>query len=283
MKYDHFEISIDKRIAEITLNRPEKRNSMGVSFWHDLPEAINELDKTGKIRAVILASTGPHFSAGLDLQEFAGLLQGTTTQTDAHIAATQGLDFLNNARQMQDTFSALEKMRVPVLCAIQGGCIGAGLDLATACDMRYCTQEAYFTIYEINIGMTADVGTFPRILNHLPEGIVREMAYTGRKMSAQEALQSGLVNKIVNSHEELLKYTREMALDIATKAPMAVHGCKNIITYARDHNTQDTLDYIGLWNASMLQGSEIMAAMIAKQNKQTGNFAPLPPLKKLTD
>ena len=281
MTYTCFTVSDEDHVAHIQLSRPEKRNAMIAEFWSELPEIIQELDKEGTTRAIVISSTGPHFSAGMDLAAFAEMgSELGAGETEAQKAASRGLGFYQHVKNLQGSFTALEKVRIPVLAAIQGGCIGGAVDMVTACDMRYCTKNAFFTIYEIIIGMTADVGTFPRILNHLPEGVVRELAYTGRKMSADEAKSYGLVNQVFDTQDELLAETLNIARDIAAKAPIAVHGLKNIITYARDHSTDETLDYIGLWNASMLSQSEIMEAMTAQQTGNPGNFAPLPVRKK---
>jgi enoyl-CoA hydratase len=166
------------------------------------------------------------------------------------------------------------------LAAIQGGCVGGGLDMVTACDMRYCTQDAFFTIFEINIGMTADVGTFPRLVQQMPEGLVRELAYTGRRMAADEALSTGLVNRVFASHEAMLAGVMEIAAEIASKAPLAVYGCKHMINYSKDHTTADTLDYIAIWNASFLQSQEMQEAMVANAEKRPGDFVPLPGRQK---
>jgi len=271
-----YTIAHDGPVATITLNRPEKRNALSAEFWDDFPSVIEDIDRSGDTRAIVLASTGPHFTAGIDLAAF-----GNTERQS--LGAARGLDFMQVVDRMQRTFTVLEEARVPVIAAIQGGCIGAGVDMATACDIRLCTADAFFTIYEIEIGMTADVGTFPRILNHLPEGVVREMAYTGRRMGAEEAERRGLVNRVTADPETCLAAAQELAREIAKRAPLAVHGCKRAITYGRDHSTADALEWIRLWNASMLQQSELMEAMRAKQTKTPGQFAALPPMRRLSD
>ena len=151
--------------------------------------------------------------------------------------------------------------------------------MVTACDMRYVTQDAFFTIYETKIGMTADVGTFPRIVKLVPEGLVREMAYTGRRVSAEEAFDMGLVNRVYDTQDAMLAGVMSIAQEIAENAPLAVYGCKRAITYARDHTTQEGLEWINLWNASMLQNDEISEAMLARKEKREGVFADLPLLK----
>jgi enoyl-CoA hydratase len=200
--------------------------------------------------------------------------------TDVARRRQKGANFLNMVTIMQDSFSVLETCRLPVLAAIQGGCIGGGVDLVTACDMRYATRDAFVTIYETKIGMTADVGTFPRIVKLIPEGLVREMAYTGRRVSAEEARDMGLVNRVYDSQEDMLAGVMEIAREIAANAPLAVHGCKRAITYARDHSTQEGLEWIGMWNASMLQSDEIMEAMTARQESRPAEFVDLPSVRK---
>ena len=163
---------------------------------------------------------------------------------------------------LQDALSALEQCRIPVLSAVQGGCYGAGVDMITACDMRYGTQDSFVTIYEMNVGMTADVGTFPRILNHMSEGVVRELAYTGRNMPAEECKARGLFNEVYADQNAMLEAVMDIAKEIASKPPLAVYGCKRIISYSRDHSTADSLDNIAIWNMSMLNPSEMMEACL---------------------
>jgi enoyl-CoA hydratase len=193
---------------------------------------------------------------------------------------TRAASFYDDVRRMQRSFSCLEEARIPVLVAIQGGAIGGGVDLATACDIRYATEDAFVCIQEVNIGMTADVGTFPRLVKLIPEGIVRELAYTGRRMPAEEARQAGLINRVFPDHGSMLAGVMEVAEQIASKAPLAVYGSKRMINYARDHSTADGLDYIGIWNASFLKPEEMAEAMAANQQKREGDFAELPPIRK---
>lgn len=276
MAYECFDVSIEDQIAHIRLSRPEKRNAMSPSFWADLPEIVRDIDDNAKARVIVISAdtTGerPIFSAGIDVSMFSsGGVSGNDKNNPQH-----GAVFYQNVLRLQDSFTALENCRIPVIVAIHGGCIGGGVDLITACDMRYGTSDAYITIYEINVGMTADVGTFPRILNHMPEGVVRELAYTGRRMDAEECEQRGLFNATYESDEAMMEAVMATAREIASKPPLAIYGCKRIITYARDHSTADTLDQIGVWNMSMLIPSEMMEAMMAKGQKRAGTFADLP-------
>ena len=153
---------------------------------------------------------------------------------------------------------------MPVIAAIQGGCIGAGVDMASACDIRYCTSDAFFCIQEVNIGMTADVGTFPRLCHLIPQGWVRELAYTGRRLDAQTAKAIGLVNDVFDSQDEMMEAVMACAAEITEKSPLAVAGSKNKLTYARDHSIADALDYIATWQAGMFDPRDIMESVGAK-------------------
>lgn len=276
MAYQCFDVSITDRVAHIVLNRPDKRNNMIRAFWDELPRIIEDIDGNSRARVIVISSTGPHFSSGLDTSMFGDA--SLTPSPDAQRAARiqHGARFYDHVLHMQRTFNSLEACRIPVLAAIQGGCIGGGVDLVTACDMRYATEDAFITIFETNIGMTADVGTFPRLVKLIPEGIVRELAYTGRRMPAREAQACGLFNRVFADQASMLAEVMTIAREIASKAPLAVYGCKKMISYARDHSTADGLDYIGIWNASMLQREEIQEAIRANGERRAGEFVELP-------
>lgn len=277
MSYTCFEVSIENKIGHIVLNRPEKRNSMIPEFWDELPAIVRELDDDAQVRVIVLSSTGPHFTSGIDTAVFSGNAEKSADPVLAERQSrTHGAKLYDTIHYLQQTFTCLEQCRVPVLAAIQGGAIGGGVDLITACDMRYMTADSFLTIFEINIGMTADVGTFPRITKLLPEGVVKELAYTGRRMSAAEAKSLGFVNEVFPDQETLLIEVMKLAEQIASKAPLAIYGSKRIINYARDHSTADTLDYIGIWNASMLQNAEIMEAMTAAGENRAPDFVDIP-------
>ncbi len=272
MSYECFDVQIADHIAHVKLNRPEKRNAMNRAFWQELPAIIGNIDRQAAARVIVISSTGPHFSAGLDLSLFES--NDTTTRPTSDGQRAVGL--YNHILHMQQTFNCLENCRLPVLAAIQGGAIGGGVDLSTACDMRYATEDAFFVIQEINIALTADAGTFPRLVKLIPEGIVRELAYTGRAMSAREALQAGLVNQVFADQQQLLAGVMHVAQQIASKAPAAIYGSKRMINYARDHSTADALDYISIWNTSMMDNAEILEAIQAKAEGRDANFTDLP-------
>jgi enoyl-CoA hydratase len=282
MEYTCFNVSIENRIAHIVLKRPEKRNSMIPEFWEELPAIIRDIDENVRARVIVISSMGPHFSSGLDINAFITGPREAQNDPEAQkrTRRQRGASFYVNILRMQQTFSCLEECRIPVIAAIQGGAVGGGVDLVTACDMRYATEDAFFTIFEINIGMTADVGTFPRLVKLIPEGIVRELAYTGRRMPAHEAKAAGLVNQVFPDQDAMLEGVMKIAEEIASKAPLAVYGCKRMINYARDHSTGDGLDYIGIWNASMLQPEEMVEALSANADKRKGDFVDLPTFRR---
>jgi len=281
MNYSCFDVSIANDVAHIVLNRPDKRNSMIHEFWDELPTIVQNIDQNSTARVIVLSSTGPHFTSGLDTSIFGSSVENSDNPEDAEKSKRQrGAKLYDTIKHMQKSFTCLEQCRIPVIAAIQGGAIGGGVDLVTACDLRYMTEDGFLSIYEINIGMTADVGTFPRITRLLPEGVVKELAYTGRRITAQEAKQHGLVNEIYTDHEAMLEATMGIARQIATKAPLAVYGSKKIINHSRDHSTADSLDYISLWNASMLQPDEISEAFAAAQEEREGDFVDLPTARR---
>jgi len=277
VSYKCFDLSIKNKIAHIVLNRPEKRNSMIPEFWDELPAIVRELDANAEARVIVLSSTGPHFTSGIDTSVFDKSDEHSDDPAAQELQQrVHGAKLYDTINYLQQTFTCLEECRVPVLAAIQGGVIGGGVDLITACDMRYMTADSFLTIFEINIGMTADVGTFPRITKLLPEGVVKELAYTGRRMSAEEAKSLGFVNAVYPDQKTLLAEVMKIAEQIASKAPLAIYGSKRIINYSRDHSTADSLDYIGIWNASMLQNTEIIEAMTAAGEKREPEFVDMP-------
>ncbi|MBC8194323.1 MAG: crotonase/enoyl-CoA hydratase family protein [Acidimicrobiia bacterium] len=272
--YTCFDIEVADGVATVTLNRPDQLNTMTPAFWSELPNLIRKIDSTGEARVVVLASTGRHFSAGMDLAVF-GQGGGSEGTEIGRLRA----NLRSNVLHLQDTFTALEKARMPVLAAIQGGCIGGAVDMVTACDMRYATEDAFFCIQEINIGMTADVGTLQRLPKLIPEGVCRELAYTGRRMPAAEAKAVGLVNEVFPGQEDLLEGVQAVAAEIASRSPLAVWGSKEMITYARDHSTADSLDHIATWQAGMFQPTDMLEAFAAKAEDRPAEFDNLSPFE----
>ncbi|MFT3727594.1 MAG: crotonase/enoyl-CoA hydratase family protein [Terricaulis sp.] len=272
-----FDVSIENKIAHIVLKRPEALNTMTRPFWNELPEIVADIDDNAKARVIIISSTGKHFSAGMDISVFtAGDGAGAGTQ-DQWARAEAMRQFV---LKLQGSFNCLDNARAPVIAAIQGGCIGGAVDMTSACDIRYCTADAFFQIAEINIGMTADVGTFPRLCKLIPEGWVRELAYGGRRLTAEKAQSIGLVNGVFATQEEMLAHVMDLAAEIAGKAPVAIAGSKRMINYARDHSIADGLDYIATWQAGMFSPPHMAEAFAAKAQKREPNFPDLAPMRK---
>jgi len=273
-----FSVSIETGVAHIQLKRPDAFNSMTREFWNELPAIVRDIDDNARARCIVISSTGKHFSSGMDLSVFTeGEGVGTAAAADRQNAAES---FRRHVHLLQDSFSCLDEARMPVIVAVQGGVIGGAVDMTTACDIRYASADAFFVIQEINIGMTADVGTFPRLCKLIPEGWVRELAYTGRRLTADKARELGLVNAVFDSHEAVVEHALAAAREIASKSPLAVAGSKVMINYARDHTIKDTLDYIALWNTSMLSPQHMMEAFQAKAQKREAVFPDLLPLRK---
>ena len=269
-----FEVTIDDhQIAEIRLNRPTAINAMNTDFWRELPAIISTLDNLGSVRVVILSATGKHFTAGMDLQVFEGMT--TEDNIEPARAAEKQRRWI---MALQDVFSALETARMPVISAIQGACIGGGVDMICATDIRLCTSNAFFNIKETELGITADVGTLQRILHVMPSGIARELAYTSRNFAADEALKCGFVNNIYDSQEEMLNAAHQLARSMAKHSPMAVNGVKEMLNYSRDHSVADSLNHMATWQGGMLQNQDILEAMTAAKEKRVPSFDDLLPL-----
>ena len=275
MPYDCFDVEIADHVAHIRMNRPDDYNSMTAAFWRELPEIVDGISADASARAIVLSSTGKHFCAGMDLAVFAGQ-QG---DEDAELGRKQSR-MRGTVKALQHTASCLEEARMPVLVAVQGGCIGGALDLATAADLRYCSADAFFVVQEINIGMTADIGTLQRLGSCVTEGFAREMAYTGRRVPAQRAYEVGLVQQVYADHGALVEGVLETAREIAAKSPLAIHGTKVAMNYARDHSVAESLDQIATWQAGMFQPGDMVESFTAKAEKRAPDFPDLLPERR---
>jgi enoyl-CoA hydratase len=272
MAYRCFDVDISDAVAHVRLSRPDELNTMTPDFWRELPEIVTGISDDASARVVVISSSGRHFSAGMDLSVFTG----DALQADAE-PGRRHARLRSNAKVLQWSFTALEKARVPVLAAVQGGVIGGAVDLVTACDVRYASADAFFCVQEINIGMTADVGTLQRLGKVVPEGVARELAYTGRRMPAQRAYEVGLVQEVYADHDSLVSGVLDTAREIATKSPLAIWGTKVAMNYARDHAVDDALDQVATWQAGMFQPGDMMEAFAAKSEKRTPVFPELLP------
>ena len=286
-------------VAHLQLNRPERMNAMTPAFFELLRDAVQRLHDEGRVRALVISSQGKHFSAGMALDVFgpaqsapktpaasapqggvrpawdgpapAATLPSTTT-------ARGRLSFQDTVRRLMACFDVLDTARFPVIGAIQGGCIGGALDLATACDLRYCSADAFFCVQEINIGMAADVGSLQRLPKIVAPAVAREMAYTGERLLAERALAVGLVNAVLPDAEALLAHALAVARTIASKSPLAIAGSKLALNHARDHGTAAALAQMAVLQSAIFDSGDIAEAIAAWKDKRAGHFDPLAPV-----
>ena len=269
-----FRLDLVDHIAHLVLNRPDAFNTLNPRFWQELDLVLDTLQRSGQSRALVISSTGRHFCAGMALETFADPAFAPNDRTPEGRAA-----IIDTLAQLQSTFNKIEALRMPVICAIQGACVGGGLDLvATAC-IRYASAESFFCVQEINIGMTADLGSLQRLPKLMPLGIVKELAYTGRRMTAQEAASHGLVNAVYETPEAAVTAALACAREIAAKPPVAIWGSKQVINYARDHSVSDSLQQMGWVQSGIWSNRHVMEAVSAMQAKRAGDFPPLEPLQ----
>ncbi|BEH13784.1 MULTISPECIES: crotonase/enoyl-CoA hydratase family protein [Marinobacter] len=275
--YESFNIEVKDQIAHVQFSRPEALNTMNKAFWLELPRCVQDIEANTDARVIVISSTGKHFSAGMDLGVFSDPKSVPMSGDPGRMAENLRRVVL----QLQDTLTSLERVRLPVLAAVHGGCIGGALDLVCAADSRYCTADAYFTIKETELGMTADVGTLQRLPKLMPEGVVRELAYTGRKFGAEEAHRLGFVNTVYESQEAMLEGVMAIAAQIAANSPLAVTGCKEMINFSRDHSVEDSLKYMATWQSGMFRPTDMMKSFQAKAQKQAPVYDDLFPVKDL--
>lgn len=275
--YQSFTVDVSNYIAHVKFSRPDALNSMNKAFWLELPACMRDIEANTDARVIVISSTGKHFSAGMDL----GVFSDSKAVPMGGDPGRMAENLRRVVLQLQDTLTALENIRIPVLAAVQGGCIGGALDLVCAADSRYCSRDAYFTIKETGLGMTADVGTLQRLPKLMPEGVVRELAYTGRKFTADEAKALGFVNAVYDSQGEMLSAVMAIAGQIAENSPLAVTGCKEMLNYSRDHSVEDSLRYMATWQAGMFRPGDMMKTFQAKAQKKVPEYEDLFPVKGL--
>ena len=266
--FDTLQVTLDKHIAHVRFNRPDKANAMSRAMWGEIGGVFDWIDATPDARVAVITGNGAHFTSGIDL----AMLAGVADEVDDDCEGRKREKLRRVILDLQASLTSIERCRKPVLAAIHGACIGGGIDLICCADMRYCSAEAYFSIKEIDMGMTADVGTLQRLPKLIGDGMVRELAYTGRKLLADEARGVGLVNRVFDTPEALLQGAMQIAADIAAKSPLAIRGTKEMIIYARDHTVADSLNYIATWNAAMLMSSDLQEAMMAGMQKKAPTF-----------
>jgi enoyl-CoA hydratase/carnithine racemase len=271
MESERIEVSRDGGVAHVELARPDKFNAMDKAMFESIGETFRSLGTDPAVRCILLSGQGRHFTAGLDLHYAAS--QFPPAGDPGRAAESR----LRHIAWLQDAFNAVEEARPPVIAAVHGGCIGAGVDLATACDIRLAAAGAFFQVAEIDVAITADLGTLQRLTHLIPEGLVRELAYTGRRMETDEALRLGLVNRVEADREAVIAAGLELAGAIAAKSPLAVAGAKMSLNYSRGRTVEDGLRHVAMWNAGALVSADLTAAIQARLAKRAPEFGDLDP------
>lgn len=270
-----FDVRYQGQVAYLQLNRPEQKNSLIASFWAELRTLVEDIDRQARARVIVVSSTGKHFCAGLDLGVFEGGMFRANGGGDE--PGRKRALLYQGIRSLHETFLALQRSRTPVIAAVQGGCVGGGVSLAAACDLRYATRDAFFLLQEVNIAITPDVGQLHWLSKVMPDAIVREMAYRGMRLPAARAEQVGFVNQLFDDHDALLAAVTGIATEIAEKSPLPVWGSKHMINHARDHSVEDGLDLVALWQAGMYHPDDTKETLRARQEERSALYENLRP------
>ena len=269
MNQDRIEVTQAGAVAHVELARADKLNAMDGEMFGAIGDTFRRIGRDPGVRAILLSGQGRHFTAGLDL-DYAS--RQFPPASDAGRAAEARL---RHIEWLQDAFNAVEQARVPVIAAIHGGCIGAGVDLASACDMRVASTDAFFQVAEVDVAITADLGTLQRLAFLIPHGVLRELTYTGRRMAADEAARYGLVNGLAADREAAIEAGMSLARTVAAKSPLAVAGAKRSLNYSRGRTVEEGLRDVALWNAATLVSADLGEAVKARLTKGDPQFGPL--------
>lgn len=263
MGYDHVEVEVDGAVGWVWLNRPEKHNALSADMWADIPEAVSELTGDERIRCLVVAGRGPSFTAGIDLSMLPSIA------ADDGSPASRSRRLRDDILRLQNTMTAFERARVPVIAAVHGWCLGAGIDLITACDIRFSDPGATFGIRETPMGLVADVGTVQRLPRIIGPGHTAELLFTGRDFDPPEAARIGLVNRVV---EDVHAHAATVAAEIAANSPLVVQGAKEVLRLQQDMSTEAALDHMALWNAAFLVSNDLTEAMTARFQNRPPDF-----------
>ncbi|PKA55265.1 1,4-Dihydroxy-2-naphthoyl-CoA synthase, peroxisomal [Apostasia shenzhenica] len=257
-------------VFHIYLNRPAQRNALTLRFFSDLPRALSLLSLLPSARSIVLASRGSHFCAGIDLS----VLQSAPSSPSADPAAAADL-LRRQIVSLQAAVSALERCRKPVIAAIHGACVGGGVDLVAACDIRCCSGDAFFAVKEVDLALAADLGSLQRLPAIVGYGNASDLALTGRRIDAGEAKAMGLVSRVFSSPAALEEAVDLIARELAAKSAVAVMGTKAVMLRSRDQTVEDGLDYVATWNSAMLMSRDLQEAVAAQMQKRKPNFSKL--------
>lgn len=264
-----FDVTVSDHIAEVTLIGPGKGNAMGPDFWQELPELFGHLDTDPEVRAVVLTGSGKNFSYGLDLVAMGGTLSAVLA---GDAKAAPRTEFLDSLRTLQAGITAVADCRKPVVAAVSGWCIGGGVDLICAADVRYASADAKFSVREVKVGMVADVGTLARLPFIIGDGHMRELALTGKDIDAARAEKIGLVNDVADDQTAVLELARSTAREIADNPPLVVHGIKSVLDHSRSAAVHDSLRYVAAWNSAFLPSEDLTEAITAVFEKRKPEF-----------
>jgi enoyl-CoA hydratase/carnithine racemase len=271
MESERVVVTREGGVAHVEMTREDRFNALDHAAFEAVGGTFRTLGADPSVRAIVLSGRGRHFTAGIDLHYAAGL---ASNEGDPARAAEARL---RNIFWLQEAFSAVEQARVPVVAAVHGGCIGAGVDLVCACDLRIVASDGYFQVAEVDVAITADLGTLQRLSYLIPGGVVRELAYTGRRMGAEEAQRFGFANRVVDGRETAIAAALELARMIAAKSPLAVAGTKMSLNHSRGRPIEEGLKQVALWNAATLASPDLGAAIEARRGKSDPGFADLEP------
>jgi enoyl-CoA hydratase len=271
-------IEREEEVATLWLDRPEARNAMGMDLWRDLPRAMDVLSADNSTRVVVIAAKGPHFSVGLDLKAMGNLLSGGGDGTggggDSRPAsmAARARGGRTEVLRLQDSVTAVARCPKPVIAAVHGYCIGGGVDLIAACDIRLASSDAIFSVREAKVAIVADLGSLQRLPAIISAGHLAELAFTGKDVSAERAKEIGLVNDVATDAEGVLKAAHALAAEIAANSPIAVQGTKAVLAANEGRSVAEGLDYVATWNAGMLASDDLVEAMTAFLEKRSPKF-----------
>ena len=273
---DVLSVEFDDHVATVWLDRPTARNAMAPPFWAEFPEIIRALGEDPETRAIVIADRGDAFTVGIDLKAFGPILMNSGVDPAdpnpprSDVGRRKAL--YRRIKEMQSTFSSIAECPTPVIAAVHGYCIGAGVDLITACDIRYASQDAVFSVRETKLAMVADVGTLQRLPAIVDPGWLADVVYTGRDFDAEEALHHGLITKLSGDGDAVLAAARETAAAIAANSPLAVQGSKAVLRAGADMSVEAHLDHVALWNAAFIQSNDFAEGAMAFLEKRPPEF-----------